>query len=171
MQAVIMAGGFGTRLRPLSCNLPKPMVPVANRPMLYHIINLLKKHQITDIVMMLYYQPEVITDYFGDGSKFGVKLKYITPKADLGTAGSVRCAKDHLKDTFLVISGDVLTDIDITEALDYHKKKNAIATMVLTRVTNPLQYGVVITKNDGKVERFLTFYHIHYRDCFHSYTI
>jgi len=155
MQAVIMAGGFGTRLRPLSCNLPKPMVPVANRPILYHIINLLKKHQITDIVMMLYYQPDVITDYFGDGSKFDVKLKYIIPKADLGTAGSVRCAKDHLKDTFLVISGDVLTDIDITEALNYHKKKNAVATMVLTRVASPLQYGVVITQPDGKIERFL----------------
>lgn len=155
MQAVIMAGGFGTRLRPLSVNIPKPMVPMANRPMLSHIIELLKEHGFTDLIMMLYYQPEVITDYFGDGSKFGVKIKYLRPESDLGTAGSVKFAEKYINDTFLVISGDVLTDFDITKAVEYHKTKKAMATLVLTRVSNPLQYGVVITDKDQKIERFL----------------
>src|SRR3989339_1325670 len=155
MQAVIMAGGFGTRLRPLSCNIPKPMVPMANRPMLAHIIDLLKKHGFNDMTMMLYFQPEVITNYFGDGDNFGVKLRYHKPESDLGTAGSVKYAQKHLTNTFVVISGDVLTDLDLTKAIEYHKKKKAIATMILTRVANPLQYGVVITEPDGKIERFL----------------
>lgn len=155
MQAVIMAGGFGTRLRPLSVNIPKPMVPIVNRPMLHHIIDLLKKHGFTELIMMLYYQPDVITDYFGDGSKFGVKIKYLRPESDLGTAGSVKYAEKNLKGTFLVISGDVMTDFDITKAIEYHKAKKAMATIVLTRVSNPLQYGVVITDKEQKIERFL----------------
>src|SRR5271157_4808460 len=116
MQAVIMAGGFGTRLRPITSNIPKPMAPVANRPMLYHIINLLKKHEFTDLTMLLYYQPEVITDYFKNGSHFGVDIKYLKPESDLGTAGCVKFAEGKLKDTFIVISGDVLTDFDLTKA-------------------------------------------------------
>src|SRR3989339_229255 len=155
MKAVIMAGGFGTRLRPLSCNIPKPMVPMANRPMLAHIIDLLKKHGFNDMTMMLYFQLEVITNYFGDGDNFGVKLRYHKPESDLGTAGSVKYAQKHLTNTFVVISGDVLTDLDLTKAIEYHKKKKAIATMILTRVANPLQYGVVITEPDGKIEKFL----------------
>ncbi|MCX5781830.1 MAG: mannose-1-phosphate guanyltransferase [Elusimicrobia bacterium] len=155
MQAVIMAGGFGTRLRPITSSIPKPMAPIVNRPMLYHIINLLKKHNLTDLTMLLYYQPEAITDYFKTGSNFGVNIRYLKPEADLGTAGSVKFAQSELKDTFIVISGDVLTDFDLTKAIEYHQIKKAIATMVLTRVTNPLQYGVVITDNDGKIERFL----------------
>ena len=155
MQAVIMAGGFGTRLRPLSCNIPKPMVPMANRPMLYHIIELLKRHKISDLTMMLYYQPEVISGYFGDGSKMGVKMRYLRPEGDLGTAGSVKFSQKYLSGTFLVISGDVLTDFDITGALEFHKKKKALATMVLARSTNPLQYGVVITDAHNRIERFL----------------
>lgn len=155
MQAVIMAGGFGTRLRPLSVNIPKPMVPMVNRPMLHHIIELLKKHGFTDLIIMLYFQPEVITDYFGDGSKFGVKIRYLRPESDLGTAGCVKFAEKHLTDTFMVISGDVLTDFDLTKAVKYHESRKAMATLVLTRVTNPLQYGVVITDQDSKIERFL----------------
>src|SRR3989339_187531 len=112
MKAVIMAGGFGTRLRPLSYNIPKPMVPMANRPMLAHIIELLKSHGFDDLVMMLYYQPDVITSYFSDGTKMGVKIHYPRPELDLGTAGSVKFAEKHLDDTFVVISGDVLTDLD-----------------------------------------------------------
>jgi mannose-1-phosphate guanylyltransferase/phosphomannomutase len=155
MQAVIMAGGFGTRLRPLTCNVPKPMAPMANRPMLHHIIRLLKAHNLSDLTMMLYYQPEVISDYFGDGTAMGVKIRYLRPEADLGTAGSVKFSQKHLSGTFVVISGDVLTDFDLTKAIEYHKKKKALATMVLTRVPDPLQYGVVITAQDGKIERFL----------------
>ncbi|MDR1696101.1 MAG: mannose-1-phosphate guanyltransferase [Endomicrobium sp.] len=155
MQAVIMAGGFGTRLRPITCTVPKPMAPMANKPMLCHIINLLKQYKFDDLTMMLYYQPEIITDYFGDGKKFGVNIKYLRPESDLGTAGSVKFAEKNLTDTFIVISGDVLTDFDLSKAVEYHKSKKAVATMVLTRVNNPLQFGVVITDKDGKVERFL----------------
>ena len=155
MQAVIMAGGFGTRLRPITCSIPKPMAPMANKPMLCHIIDLLKQHNFKDMTMMLYYQPEIITDYFKDGESFGVNIKYLRPESDLGTAGSVKYAQKNINDTFIVISGDVLTDFDLSKAIEYHKKKKAVATMVLTRVSNPLQFGVVITDKDGKVERFL----------------
>jgi mannose-1-phosphate guanylyltransferase/phosphomannomutase len=155
MRAVIMAGGFGTRLRPITCNIPKPMVPVVNKPILYHTINLLKKHKISDLTMMLYYHPEIITDYFNNGKKFGVNIKYLRPELDLGTAGSVKFASKNIKSTFLVISGDVLTDIDLSKAMEFHKEKKALATIVLTRVNNPLQFGVVITNKMGKIERFL----------------
>jgi mannose-1-phosphate guanylyltransferase/phosphomannomutase len=155
MQAVIMAGGFGTRLRPITCTIPKPMAPMANSPMLVHIVNLLKKHKFTDLTMMLYYQPEIITNYFSDGANFGAKINYLRPDSDLGTAGSVKFASKNVKDTVLVISGDVLTDFDLTQAIKFHKSKKALATMVLTRVANPLQFGVVIAGADGKIERFL----------------
>jgi mannose-1-phosphate guanylyltransferase/phosphomannomutase len=131
------------------------MAPVANKPILYHIINLLKKYDFLDLTMMLYYQSEIITDYFEGGKNFGVNIKYIRPESDLGTAGSVRYASQNIKDTFLVISGDVLTDFDLKKVIDFHKSKKALVTMVLTRVNNPLQFGVVITSKDGKIERFL----------------
>lgn len=155
MQAVIMAGGFGTRLRPITCNIPKPMAPVAGKPILCHTLNLLKKHKFLDLTMMLYCQPEIITRYFEDGKKFGVKIKYLRPELDLGTAGSIKHASKNIKGTFLVISGDLLTDIDLSKAVEFHKKKKALATIVLTRVKNPLQFGVVITNKAGKIERFL----------------
>ncbi len=155
MKAVIMAGGFGTRLRPLTCNIPKPMVPVANKPMMEHIIELLKKHGIGDIVATLFYQPEIITDYFGNGAEFGVKLQYRKAEADYGTAGSVRNAGDFLNERFIIISGDVLTDFDLSAAIQFHEKKKAKATLLLTRVSNPLQFGVVLTRDDGKITRFL----------------
>ena len=155
MQAVIMAGGFGTRLRPITCSIPKPMALVANKPMLSHIIELLKKYGFTDLTMMLYYQPEIIKNYFKDGKDLGVSINYLRPEVDLGTAGSVGFAKKNITGTFVVISGDVLTDFDIEKAIKFHKEKKAVATMVLTRVQNPLQFGVVITDKDGRVERFL----------------
>ncbi|MDR3112066.1 MAG: mannose-1-phosphate guanyltransferase [Elusimicrobiota bacterium] len=155
MQAVVMAGGFGTRLRPITCTVPKPMAPVANNPMLFHIINLLKKYNFSDITMLLYYQPEMISGYFKDGKSLGVDIKYLRPESDLGTAGSVRFASSNINNTFVVISGDVLTDFDLSKAVEFHKLKKAVATMVLTRVSNPLQFGVVITAENGKVERFL----------------
>src|SRR5512147_401228 len=110
MKAVIMAGGFGTRLRPLTCNIPKPMVPMMNRPMMEHIVGLLKRHGITSIVSTLFYQPDVISGHFSDGAAFGVSMQYRRSEADFGTAGSVRNAKDFLDERFIVISGDVLTD-------------------------------------------------------------
>lgn len=156
MKAVIMAGGFGTRLRPVTCNIPKPMAPLANVPMMEHIVNLLKQYGFDRICSILYFQPEVITDYFSDGSKFGINMEYQMAAADYGTAGSVKNTEEKLKDEpFIIISGDVLTDFDLQEAIDFHKKNKAMATMVLTRVANPLEYGVVITAEDGKIIRFL----------------
>ncbi len=152
-----MAGGFGTRLRPLTNNLPKPMVPMANRPMMEHIIELLKKNDITDLTALLYFQPEMISGYLGDGSNLGVKLDYITLTVDLGTAGAVGSAMRKIggNETTLIISGDVLTDIDLNKAVEFHKKNGSTATIVLTRVENPLPFGIVITDEEGRIVRFL----------------
>jgi mannose-1-phosphate guanylyltransferase/phosphomannomutase len=155
MKAVIMAGGFGTRLRPLSCNLPKPMVSMANKPIMEHIVTLLRKHGLTDLVVLLYFQAETIKDYFEDGSRFGVRMQYVQATEDYGTAGAVKNAQEFLDDRFLVISADVLTDIDLTAACDFHREAQAEATMVLARMENPLSYGVVITQEDGRISRFL----------------
>ena len=155
MKAVIMAGGFGTRLRPLTCNLPKPMVPMANRPMMEHIVDLLRKHNFTEALTMLYFSPEDIRGYFKDGSKFGIEMSYLAPSGDLGTAGCVKFAEKQLDDTFIVLSADVLTDFDLSAAIQFHKDKKALATMVLTRVPNPLQYGVVIIDDENRITRFL----------------
>lgn len=155
MKAIIMAGGEGTRLRPLTCSRPKPMVPVMNKPVMEHIINLLKKHNILDIGVTLQYMPEVIKDYFGDGRDFGVNISYFIEEEPLGTAGSVKNAQEFLDDTFLVISGDALTDIDLTKAIEFHKMRRSFATLILTRVEVPLEYGVVITERDGRIKGFL----------------
>lgn len=154
-KAVIMAGGFGTRLRPLTMTLPKPMVPIANRPMMEHIVNLLKKNNITDIISLLYFSPDKITSYFGDGSNYGINMEYVHAVADYGTAGSVKNAYKNLNERFIIISGDVLTDFDLQKAIDFHIEKKSLATIVLTRHQTPLQYGIVITDDDGKIVRFL----------------
>ncbi|HWP82282.1 MAG TPA: sugar phosphate nucleotidyltransferase [Bacteroidota bacterium] len=155
MKAVIMAGGFGTRLRPLTCNIPKPMVPMVNKPIMEHIVRLLAKHGVKQIVTTLFYQPDVIREYFGDGSKFGVHIQYRKAEADLGTAGSVKNAKDLLDERTLIISGDVLTDFDLTQAVEFHRKKRAKATILLTRSANPLQFGLVMTDDEGRITRFV----------------
>lgn len=156
MKVVIMAGGFGTRLRPLTQSLPKPMVPVANRPMLHHIINLLKNHKLTDYITLLYFQPEEIKNYFKDGAEFGVRIRHLLAEDDLGTAGAVKNAERFFDgQRVLVISGDVLTDFDLSAAVAFHKEKSALATIVLTRLENPLAYGVVITDDQGRITRFL----------------
>ena len=152
-----MAGGFGTRLRPLTINLPKPMVPLVNKPIMEHIVNLLKEHGFNNLTSLLFFHPEAITSYFGDGSAFGVTMKYTRAEADYGTAGSVRNATEQheIKERILIISGDILTDFDLSAALKFHAEKKAKATIVLTRVKNPLQFGVVITEEDGRIARFL----------------
>lgn len=157
MKAVIMAGGFGTRLKPLTINRPKPMVPVANRPMMEHIVGLLARHGVTDLVSILYFQPEHITSHFGDGSAFGVRMRYVTADADYGTAGAVRNAWDLIAgERVLVISGDVLTDFDLTAAVAEHDRRQAEASILLTSVENPLAYGIVIVEPEtGRIERFL----------------
>jgi mannose-1-phosphate guanylyltransferase/phosphomannomutase len=155
MQIVLMAGGQGTRLRPLTSNQPKPMVPVANRPLMEHIIALLKRHELTDIIVTLQFLPTLIENYFSDGSAFGVNMSYVTEESPLGTAGSVRNARSLLNRQFVVVSGDALTDIDLTAAAAFHKEKGAMVTIVLKKVPNPLEFGLVITAADGRIERFL----------------
>jgi len=155
MKAVVMAGGEGTRLRPLTINRPKPMVPIVGRPCMEHIVNLLKRHGITEVIATLQYQPQVIQEYFGDGSELGVKMSYSIEETPLGTAGSVRQIAAALDDTFIVISGDALTDMDLSALIDFHREQKAVATLALTRVPNPLEFGVVITDGAGRIRRFL----------------
>lgn len=155
MKAVIMAGGKGTRLRPLTSNLPKPMVPLLGRPCMEYIIELLKQHGITDIAVTTQYLPESIKSYFGDGSDLGVNIQYFEESRPLGTAGSVKNCESFLDDRFLVISGDALTDFNLKQAVDFHEAHQAVATLVLTKVENPLEYGVVMTDDSGRITRFL----------------
>src|SRR5919205_2974816 len=128
MKAVVMAGGEGSRLRPLTLGRPKPMAPLVNRPMLEHILLLLKKHGITDVILTVQYMASYIQTQIGDGSDLGMNVTYSVEEHPLGTAGSVRQAAESLKDTFLVISGDALTDFDLTAILDYHKQQQSMAT-------------------------------------------
>ncbi len=157
MKAVIMAGGEGTRLRPLTSLLPKPMVPIVNQPVMEHIVGLVKHHDITEIVATLAFMPQVIADYFGDGDEWGVSLEYAIEESPLGTAGSVKNAERLLvgDEPFLVISGDALTDIDLREVIEFHKRKGGAVTIALKSVPDPLEFGVVITDSDGLVERFV----------------
>ncbi|NEQ66074.1 MAG: NTP transferase domain-containing protein [Symploca sp. SIO1B1] len=156
MRAVLMAGGSGTRLRPLTCDLAKPMVPILNRPIAEHIINLLKKHNIKEVIATLHYLPDVMRDYFQDGSDFGVQMTYaVEEDQPLGTAGCVKNVAELLNDTFLVISGDSVTDFDLSTAIEFHKSRQSKATLVLTRVPNPVEFGVVITDEDMRISRFL----------------
>ena len=155
MKAVVMAGGDGARLRPLTIGRPKPMVPVVNKPVMGHILDLLKSHGITDVVVTLRYLASVIQDFFGDGNNLGMNITYVIEDAPLGTAGSVKHAAAYLDETFLVISGDALTDFDLTHIIHMHKARNALATITLTHVPNPLEYGVVITNAESYVDRFL----------------
>ena len=156
LQAVVMAGGYGTRLRPLTIKRPKPMMPVAGRPMLEHIVRLLVKHGFKRILMLTYFFPETIEEHFGDGSELGAKITYHQdPPGGLGTAGAVRGVADILDGPFLVLSGDVITDFDLNHAWMFHQEREELATMVLTRVHNPLPFGVVITDEGSRVTRFL----------------
>ncbi len=150
-----MAGGEGTRLRPLTSNAPKPMLPLVNKPMMEHIIDLLKVHGIDEIVVTVAFMANSIRAHFGDGSDYGVSMVYATEETPLGTAGSVRNAMEHLTERFLVISGDVLTDIDLTALVAFHDEHDAMATIGLAHVENPLEFGIVITRDDGSIERFL----------------
>jgi mannose-1-phosphate guanylyltransferase/phosphomannomutase len=155
VKAVIMAGGEGTRLRPLTSNQPKPMLPMANRPMMEHVVLLLRQHGISEIVVTVAFMANSIRTYFGDGSELGVRMVYAIEETPLGTAGSVLNARDELDERFLVISGDVLTDIDLGAVVAFHEQTSALATLALCAVENPLEFGIVITREDGSIERFL----------------
>lgn len=155
MKAVVMAGGEGSRLRPLTVNRPKPLVPVCNKPVMEYTIELLKRHGVDTVVVTLHYLANEVVSYFGDGSDWGVQMIYSVEDQPLGTAGSVKKVEGYLNDTFIIISGDALTDFDLTRALTFHREKGSMATIILTRVDNPLEYGVVITDEEGQIKRFL----------------
>jgi mannose-1-phosphate guanylyltransferase / phosphomannomutase len=156
MKAVVMAGGEGTRLRPMTANQPKPLLPVANRPIMEHVLRLLKKHGFEETVVTVQFLAAMVRNYFGDGEDVGMSLQYATEETPLGTAGSVKNAEDALRDdTFLVISGDALTDMDLSEMVRFHRDNGALVTVGLTRVPDPLEFGIVITEDDGRIQRFL----------------
>lgn len=156
IKAVVMAGGEGTRLRPLTSLRPKPMVPIVNQPIMEHIIGLVKHHGITDVIATLAFMPRFIEDYFGEGEEWGMNIRYAYEEFPLGTAGSVKNAQDLIGDEiFLVISGDALTDIDLTSVIEFHKNSGGAVTIALKSVPNPLEFGVVITDQTGKIERFM----------------
>jgi len=155
VKAVVMAGGQGTRLRPLTSNQPKPMVPVVNKPTIQHILELVQRHGINEIVMTLAFLPRLIRNHFGDGSSLGMRIDYTVEETPAGTAGSIRLAKDLLDDTFLVISGDALTDFDLSSIVAFHKEREALITIALKSVANPLEFGVVIVDDEGRIQRFL----------------
>lgn len=150
-----MAGGEGTRLRPLTSNQPKPMMPMVNRPLMEHVVRRLALDGFDDIVVTVAFLAKHIRNYFGDGSELGVRMRYATEESPLGTAGSVRNAAAELDDTFMVVSGDVLADIDLNAVMKAHRAAGALATIALKRVENPVEFGIVITKEDGTIERFL----------------
>jgi len=156
IKAVVMAGGEGTRLRPMTANQPKPLLPVLNRPIMEHVLRLLRRHGFTDTVVTVQFLASLIRNYFGDGDELGMNLQYATEETPLGTAGSVKNAEAELRDgRFLVISGDALTDIDLTDMARFHQANNALVTVALKRVANPLEFGIVNTADDGRIERFL----------------
>ena len=154
MHAVIMAGGKGTRLAPLTDHAPKPMMPILDKPILRYIIELLKKHGVNDITVTLGYMANQIIEAFGDGKELGVRLRYTVEKEPLGMAGSVKSAASDFEEDFLVISGDAYTDFDLTELIEFHKSHGKLATIAATKVTNPSEYGVMLLNSAGKVRAF-----------------
>lgn len=155
MQAVILAGGKGTRLHPLTTNTPKPMVDLFDKPVLEHTIELLTQHGIRDIVITLAHKADQIINHFGGGAKWGVNIQYALEDTPKGTAGGLRSLQPVLSDTFLVISGDVVTDFDLSSAMEFHRNRSAIATMLLYSVEDPSHLGIVKTESDGRIMRFL----------------
>ncbi|MBA4125044.1 MAG: NDP-sugar synthase [Acidobacteria bacterium] len=155
MQALILAGGKGTRLRPLTVYTPKPIVPVLNRPFLLYQIDILRQAGVKDIMLSLNYQPDKIEQLLGDGKEHGVNLRYVTEPSPMGTGGAYKFAADEIRETTIVFNGDILTDLDVFKVIGFHQQKGAEATIVLSAVENPSDYGLVETESDGKVLRFL----------------
>ena len=155
MKSVVMAGGEGTRLRPLTSNQPKPMVPIVGKPCMEHILDLLREHGFDDVIVTLAFMPQAIRGYFGDGEAHGVSVRYSVEESPAGTAGSVKLAEEALEEAFLVISGDALCDIDLGALVAFHREKGALVTIGLKSVPNPLEFGIVVTDGEGRIERFL----------------
>ncbi|HEU4944778.1 MAG TPA: sugar phosphate nucleotidyltransferase, partial [Solirubrobacterales bacterium] len=154
MRAMILAAGLGTRLRPVTYAVPKPMVPVVNRPVMEHSVRLLARHGFGEAIANLHWFPETIEGHFRDGSEFGIELSYSREENLLGTAGGVRNAADFLGDSFLVVAGDALTDLDFAAMRKFHESHDGIATMATKRVADTDQYGVVIAGEDGRIQGF-----------------
>jgi mannose-1-phosphate guanylyltransferase len=155
VKAVILVGGEGTRLRPLTCNIPKAMVPILNRPFLEHLLRYLEKHGISDAILAMGYLPDPVQSHLGDGSHFGIQISYLVEESPLGTAGAVKNAESFLDETFIVFNGDILTEIDLTAMIKRHREINPEVTIALTPVDNPTIYGVVETTAAGMVKRFV----------------
>ncbi len=155
MKAVILVGGLGTRLRPLTINTPKAMVPVLNTPFLEYVIRRLRQHNVREVVLALSHLAQPIEDYFGIGSRWGIRLNYVFEETPLGTAGAVKNAENFLDETFLVLNGDIFTDLDLTAMMDFHSKSRSKATIALTPVDDPTSYGLIETDAKGRVTRFL----------------
>lgn len=155
MQTVVMAGGEGARLRPLTCSLPKPLAPMLGRPLIHYTLALCRRHSLRDVTLTLCYRPRDIMDAVGDGTRENMSIRFAEETCPLGTAGSVRKAWREGEDTALVLSGDGLTDCDLTAAIDFHRQKRAMATLVLKTIDIPLSYGVVLTNDDGRVTSFI----------------
>ncbi|MCW3054142.1 MAG: Nucleoside-diphosphate-sugar pyrophosphorylase, partial [Chthonomonadales bacterium] len=156
MKAMILAAGVGSRLDPLTRNVPKPLVPIVNRPVMEYLITLLKKHDFNEIMINTHYLGSKIEDYFGDGSKWDVKIHWAREDKLWGDAGSVKNAEVFFKDeTFLVIGGDDLTDMDLTAFVKTHKEKRALSSIALSLVDDPSEYGIVLLNEDDRITRFL----------------
>src|SRR5262245_20486419 len=155
MKGLILAGGKGTRLRPLTINTPKPIVPVANSPFLLYQIDLMRSASITEVILSLSYQPRKIEDLLKDGSDYGVWIRYAVEGTPLGTGGAFKNAEEHLNSTTVVFNGDILTSLDLGGVVARHRETKAVATIVLTRVDNPSAYGLVETGSDGRIKRFV----------------
>ena len=155
IKTIMMAGGKGTRLRPLTLLRPKPMIPLVNKPIIQYTVDRLKKFGFNDIIMTLNYMSTNIKNYFKDGSDFGVDIRYSVEKWPLGTGGSVKKAEKYINNTFMVVSGDVLTDVNFKEVLDFHKEKGALVTMVLTEVEDPTHFGIAVMDKEKKITEYL----------------
>lgn len=151
-KAIVLVGGEGTRLRPFTYELPKALLPIHGKPMVQHVLDLLKSHGVTQVYLAIGYKGEMIKDYFGDGSKFGLEIKYIIEKTPLGTAGPLRLAKKYLDETFLIVWGDILSQIDLSDFMHFHKNNEGLATVALTTVEDPSRYGVASMKGSKIVE-------------------
>jgi len=154
MKAVVLAGGFGTRLRPVTNRFPKPMVPVQGKPFIEYLINSLKTQGITEVILCLHYMAERFFEYFGDGSRFGLKITYGVEKVPLGTAGAIRNVESFLDEPFLVLNGDTYVNLNLQRMLDFHRNNKALGTIALIRVKDPARYGVVNVSEDWRVIGF-----------------
>ncbi|WP_017755417.1 nucleotidyltransferase family protein [Calidifontibacillus oryziterrae] len=155
MKGVIIAGGKGKRLRPLTDHLPKPMIPILEKPVMEYCVEYLKRYGITEIAVTVQYLSDKIMNYFGDGEEFGVRLSYYEERSPLGTAGSIKNAEEFLTEPFVAICGDVITDFDLMRGIQFHYEKQSLLTIFTTTVHNPLEYGIIKTNELGQVVRFL----------------